>query len=184
VTEVSWYDILKWCNARSEKDGLTAVYFTGNTLDTVYRAGQLDLAANAVRWTASGYRLPTEAEWEFAARGGTKSQGYTYSGSNTIDAVAWYYSNSGFNTHPVGTKGANELGLYDMNGNVTEWCWDWYSNYDASSQTDPKGPISGQQRVLRGGLFLTLVSDCRVTGRDANAPSGRSNYYGFRCVQK
>lgn len=184
VTMVSWYEILKWCNARSEKDGLTPVYYTSNTLTTVYRTGQLDLAADAVQWTANGYRLPTEAEWEFAARGGTKSQGYTYSGSNTIDDVAWYEQNSAKNTHPVSTKGANELGLYDMSGNVWEWCWDWHDAYSASAQTDPKGPTSGSQRVLRGGSFDFVVNRCRVADRLSNDPVNRTYLGGFRCVRE
>ena len=184
VSEVSWYDILKWCNARAEKDGLTPVYYTSNILSTVYRTGQLDLASDAVKWTANGYRLPTEAEWEFAARGGTKSQGYTYSGSNTIDTVAWHRGNSSGNTHPVGMKLANELGLSDMNGNVQEWCWDWYGAYGASSQTDSTGPSSGSSRVLRGGSFDTVDYGVRVAYRGSHdGPSIRANFNGFRCVR-
>ncbi|MDP2887141.1 MAG: SUMF1/EgtB/PvdO family nonheme iron enzyme [Ignavibacteria bacterium] len=184
VTEVTWYDVLKWCNARSEKDGLTPVYYTSNTLATVYRTGELDLASDAVKWTANGYRLPTEAEWEFAARGGTKSQGYVYSGSQDIGAVAWYNTNSGTNTHPVSTKVANELGLYDMSGNVREWCWDWAANYSSTAQTDPKGPSEARTyRVLRGGSFYIAGYYCRVANRYEGSPNYRFDVRGFRCVQ-
>jgi formylglycine-generating enzyme required for sulfatase activity len=187
ITMVNWYDILKWCNARSEKDGLTPVYYTDNTQASVYRTGQLSLASDAVKWTANGYRLPTEAEWEFAARGGKQTHGYTYSGSNTIDNVAWYYSNSGSTTHTIGTKSANELGIYDMSGNVFEWCWDLYGTYPSDAETDPKGATrSGtiMSRVMRGGWFLDSNGDlCRVAGRVGNYPGNRSSA-GFRCVQK
>lgn len=130
--------------------------------------------------TGHTYRLPTEAEWEFAARGGTKSNGYKYSGSNTIDQVAWYTDNSSSMTHSVGTKQANELGIYDMSGNVWEWCQDWYGAYTSGFQTNPKGASTDSNRVLRGGSKRHIAWDCRVSDR-SNLSPGISNYYsGFR----
>ena len=182
VTELNWYDAVKWCNARSERDGFTPRYYTDSTFSAVYHTGQLDLASDAVKWTADGFRLPTEAEWEFAARGGMKSQGYIYSGSNNLDSVGWYVNNSGNNTHPVSTKGANELGLYDMSGNVAEWCWDWVGAHSSTAQIDPKGPNSGTYRVLLGGSFWNQNLICRVTFRYVY-PVAIINLNGFRCVQ-
>ena len=128
------------------------------------------------------FRLPTEAQWEFAARGGNKSKGYKYSGSNNIDSVAWYYDNRGDRTHPVKKKQANELGLYDMSGNVWEWCSDWYdsSYYSYSPEINPQGPSDGGFRVLRGGSWLDNAQDCRVTYRNYNTPDYRSGSCGLR----
>jgi formylglycine-generating enzyme required for sulfatase activity len=135
--------------------------------------------------TGKGYRLPTEAEWEFAARGGNKSKGYIYSGSHTPGSVAWYYGNAGDTTHVVGTKLPNELGIYDMSGNVWEWCSDWYNWYDtypSLSQQNPTGPREGSYRVIRGGSWNGSAADCRVADRGSNTPSIRYSILGFRLV--
>lgn len=128
------------------------------------------------------YRLPTEAEWEYAARGGTKSRGYTYSGGNDIALVAWYSGNSGTTTHPVAQKLANELGLYDMSGNVFEWCLDWIGLYSEGNATDPSGAGTGSNRVVRGGSGGMGVAFCRSACRARFGPSGASNNLGFRVV--
>ena len=129
--------------------------------------------------TGKEFRLPTEAEWEYAARGGSKSRGYKYSGSNNIGDVAWYSGNSGSKTHPVGQKQPNELGIYDMSGNVWEWCSDWYGSYSSSSQTNPKGPNSGDYRVLRGGDWGMIFWKNIYSRTYANPDRGRM-YNGFR----
>ena len=138
--------------------------------------------------TGLEFRLPTEAEWEYAARGGNKSQGYKYAGSNTIGNVAWYRDNAydvgksspDYGTHQVGTKAPNELGLYDMSGNVWEWCSDWYGEYSSSSQINPTGPTSGSNRVFRGGCWNYSAHSCRVAYRFNHTPGHRSNHLGFR----
>ena len=130
--------------------------------------------------TGKNYRLPTEAEWEFAARGGNSSRGYKYSGSNSLGSVAWYADNSGIRTHAVGTKSPNELGIYDMSGNVWEWCQDWWGDYSSSSQRNPKGPNSGSTRVFRGGSCVSGAGDCRVSYRFSNTTDLRSISLGFR----
>ena len=140
--------------------------------------------------TGLEFRLPTEAEWEYAARGGNKRQGYKYAGSNTIDEVAWYSDNAedvgessrDYGTHPVGTKAPNELGLYDMSGNVWEWCSDWYGSYTSSSQSNPTGPSSGSHRVYRGGSWGSIADGCRVSYRNRRTPDLRYNSLGFRLV--
>ena len=190
VETVSWYDAVEFCNKLSEKEGLTKCYTIDKTSKDLNNQNEYD----EVKWTvvcdfnANGYRLPTEAEWEFAARGGNTSKGYTYSGSNNIDKVAWYDKNSydkgsshpDYGTHPVGQKQANELGIYDLTGNVWEWCWDWYGNYSSGSQTNPKGADNGSDRVRRGGGWCTGASYCRVALRYGYDPDVSCNTLGFR----
>ena len=130
--------------------------------------------------TGRKFRLPTEAEWEYAARGGKRSRGYQYSGNSNISDVAWYDGNSGSKTHPVGTKQANELGIYDMSGNVYEWCSDWYGSYSSSSQTNPTGADSGSSRVYRGGCWYYNARGCRLSLRFDNTPDSRRTCLGLR----
>ncbi len=171
VEKVSWYDAVDFCNKKSLKDGLEPVYSgSGKNI-------KCDFSKN-------GYRLPTEAEWEFAARGGNKSKGYTYSGSNNIDEVAEYEGNNNKSTKAVGGKKPNELGIYDMSGNVWEWCWDWYGDYSSSAQTDPLGPNSGSNRVKRGGSWIYSAAYCRVAFRISSNPTYSSNSgIGFRLAR-
>ncbi len=138
--------------------------------------------------TGKEFRLPTEAEWEFAARGGTKSQHYKYAGGNTLASVAWYDVNAfdvgasspDYGTHPVAQKAPNELGLYDMSGNVWEWCHDWYGDYSSSAQTNPKGPSSASFRVDRGGGWYYVGRSCRVSSRSGASPGCRNDGLGLR----
>jgi formylglycine-generating enzyme required for sulfatase activity len=161
---VSWYDVVKWMNARSERDGLTPVYqVSGET----YKTGQ---SAPTLNSSANGYRLPTEKEWEWAARGGSSSQGLIYSGSNDVSAVAWYNDNSINGTKAVGTKAANELAIYDMSGNVWEWCED---------------VVSTSFRRIRGGSWYAYADYCTVANRDGlNYPDFRYNGFGFRLARR
>ena len=129
--------------------------------------------------TGKKYRLPTDAEWEYAARGGIKSKGFIFSGSNTLTDVAWYETNSGI-THAVGTKLSNELGLYDMTGNVYEWCNDWYDRFSTNAQTNPTGPSTGVVRINRGGGWSSDPSNSRILRRNFNYPGDRNLGLGFR----
>jgi formylglycine-generating enzyme required for sulfatase activity len=132
---------------------------------------------------STGYRLPTEAQWEYAAKGGNGTPGnYTYAGSDDPDVVAWYGSNSGGKTHEVGKKAPNGLGLYDMSGNIWEWCWDWYGGYSSGAQTDPTGAVSGTGRVIRGGDWNASAVDVRSVYRYGNNPGYRLDNIGFRLV--
>ena len=131
--------------------------------------------------TGMQFRLPTEAEWEFAARGGNLSNHYIYAGSNDVDNVAWYSGNSGGTTHNIGQKRPNELGLYDMSGNVWEWCFDRYGRYSSNAQTDPKGALTGSERVIRGGSWDSYFDKvCRVSLRFSSSPEQRDRVFGLR----
>jgi formylglycine-generating enzyme required for sulfatase activity len=133
--------------------------------------------------TRKNYRLPTEAEWEYAAKGGKQTKGYVYSGANNSDSCAWLYFNSGDKTHVVGGKFENELGLYDMTGNVWEWCSDWYAEYSNSVQSNPQGKSNGKERVLRGGSWsFNAFTSGRASDREYDNPGNRSASYGFRLV--
>ena len=173
VQNVSWYDVIKWCNAKSEMEGLTPVYQVG--LST-YKTG---LSNSTYSSAASGYRLPSEKEWEWAARGGVSSQGYIYSGSNDVNAVAWYADNSPAVTKPVGAKAANELGIHDMSGNVREW----YFNADGNFKDADRGPNlpAGYFRLYRGGGVTGVAGTVTVTHRwDFAQPFGSAIALGFR----
>ncbi|HOV16680.1 MAG TPA: SUMF1/EgtB/PvdO family nonheme iron enzyme [Candidatus Cloacimonadota bacterium] len=177
VEMVSWYAALVYCNKRSIAEGLTPVYTIGNStnpgdwgaIPTTNNATWNSVTCN---WTANGYRLPTEAEWEYAARGATNNPDYLYAGSNTIGDVGWYDANSGNTTHPVGLKAPNGLGIYDMTGNVREWCWDWYNAtyYSSSPTNNPHGPISGTVHTIRGGAWSNQPPSCRVVFRNWGTP--------------
>ena len=178
VEQVSWYDALNFCNALSQSEGLTPCYTMNGTKVTC------DFEAN-------GYRLPTEAEWEYAAKAGTKTDFYsgklTYSGNSPIDPnldkIAWYSANSSNATHPVGQKAPNAFGLYDMSGNVWEWCWDRYAEYPSKETKDYQGPEIGTYRVYRGGGWRNLAWYCRSTNRDRNYLDDKNNSLGFRVVK-
>lgn len=165
--------------------------FTGDLnrpVETVSWNNCQEFIAKLNEMTGRQFRLPTEAEWEFAARGGLQSQGYKYAGGNTIDDVAWYYVNSyphydpsvERGTRPVGTKVPNELGLYDMSGNVSEWCQDWYGSYTGAAQTNPTGPSSGLYRIARGGSWFDFPHRIRVASRYYETPSYTGNIIGLR----
>ena len=184
VTEGLWKAVMGSNPSEYKKgDSYPVEYVTWNDCQTfIKKLNEL---------TGETFRLPTEAEWEFAARGGTQSQDYKYSGGNTVGDVAWYWdnipsqssSNPNYGKQPVATKAANELGLYDMSGNVWEWCQDWYGSYSSAAQTNPTGPSTGSYRVSRGGSWSDYARHCRVSSRDNNTPSRRCSNLGLRLAR-
>ncbi|MCK5682536.1 SUMF1/EgtB/PvdO family nonheme iron enzyme [bacterium] len=169
---VSWSEAVEFCNKKSKKEGLTLCY-------------SINGEKVSCNWDADGYRLPTEAEWEYAARSGNKGESYIYSGSNDVEKVAWYVANSDKVKHKVGSKKSNGLGLFDMSGNVYEWCWDGYDKnyYMYSPAKNPHGPVKRVGKVIRGGCAATGAEGCRSFNRHSAAYNFRRNNIGFRIVR-
>ena len=177
VTQALWEEVMR-SNPSHNKQGGDYPVEKVSWFDCQEFIGKLNAR------TGMKFRLPTEAEWEYAARGGNRSKGYKYAGSDNLDEVGWYRDNSGRHKHPVGEKKPNELGLYDMSGNVWEWCEDWRGAYSSEAQTNPAGPQSGMwgDRVLRGGCRWNDARNCRVSYRGSFDPGGRNGNFGLRLV--
>ena len=186
---VSWYDAIAYANWLSRQlDDKQPVYqleippdltdlYSLDTRNSLYWQAKVD-------WAADGYGLPTAAEWEYAARGGKDSKGYLYAGGDSLELVGWYYGNNDpSGAKPVEGKSPNELGLYDMSGNVWEWCWDWYGSYPDRLQADYTGPDSGRHRVLRGGSWYDFASGARCSNRYSSYPGVRYDNCGFRLAR-
>lgn len=196
VHSVSWNEAVKWCNARSEMEGLAPCYFTNNDRTEIFRGGSLNIGNDMVKWNVNGYRLATEAEWEKASRGGRTGQRYPWGNGISVDEANYYTSGNLWHVGPqpftsiVGSYPANDFGLFDMAGNLWEWCWDWYSSsyYGTPQGSDnPLGPDSSQVsgRVLRGDSWHPDISaGCRQAYRSAQQTSAASSHYGFRTVRR
>ena len=191
VTQAQWKAVMgttidQQRGKASEYWGDAALYGVGDNYPMYYVSWEeaVEFCEKLSAQTGKTYRLPTEAEWEYAARGGQQADGTKYAGSSTIGDVAWYTSNSGSKTHPVGQKQPNALGLYDLSGNVYEWCSDWSSSnyYSSSPSVNPQGPSGGSSRVIRGGSWYRYAQYCRVSGRYYYTPDYRNGNLGFRVV--
>ncbi|MEO8235084.1 MAG: SUMF1/EgtB/PvdO family nonheme iron enzyme [Flavobacterium sp.] len=172
ITNITWNDAINYCNWLSKQDGYKPVYtFAGPNI--------------ICDFTSNGYRLPTEAEWEYAAKGGKKSKNYNFSGSNVSNEISWQQNNSEKRPHAVGTKLANELGIYDMSGNVWEWCYDWYNKdyYKSEDGKNPTGPIRGEKKSVRGGSWDSKESYLRTSNRISTTPDRTYEFYGFRLAR-
>jgi sulfatase modifying factor 1 len=193
VTRVSWRDCIIWCNAYSEKEGFEPVYYRSPSQTELYKdsSEDLDITNDCVDWNSTGIRLPTESEWEYAARyidGVNVSPGIEHSGYNLYPDIrdcAWYYDNSGFGTHPVGKLHSNSLGIKDMSGNVSEYCWDRLGIYPNHPENKPLGPDTGNYRIIRGGCWYYNDVACRTARRNYSYPgsvadTNRYSYKGFR----
>ncbi len=184
VEQVTWYDAIMFCNLLSTEEGFQEYY---NISNVVMRHNNIINAVVSTNENSKGYRLPTESEWEYAARGGRKTKGLKYSGSNTLEDVAWSSENSSLRTQRVGQKPPNELGLYDMNGNVWEWCWDWKSSYENRFLENPKGSYFGLHKVIRGGSWFSSNSmnaiNLSVSSRHEAYPHAVDYTIGFRIAK-
>jgi len=190
IVNISWYDVMIYCNRRSLIENLTPCYSINNSTNPsdwgiVPRIKSTIWDSVSCNWSANGYRLPTEAEWEYAAKGGNRSRSYIYAGSNELNTVGWFSCNSTVKAHSVGLKAPNEIGLYDISGNVWEWCWDWHDKFYYSNSTpiDPKGQMAGTFRILRGGCYNLYENSCRITYRGNNSAQDCSKDLGFRLAR-
>ena len=185
VEQVSWYDAVAFCNRLNTRENQSCCYFSDKQCKHPYALhGELPNEGSVYCQPAAGvFRLPTEAEWEYAARSVSCKTETEYAGSDRVKDAAWHGDNSGDETHPVGLLQPNALGLYDMSGNVYEWCWDWYGEYQKGSKPDPVGPESGERRVLRGGSWYGVIRGVRVSYRGWDDPGNGSDLIGFRLAR-